>query len=314
MRVVFMGTPGFAVPFLEHLVRNGYEVVGVYTQPDRPAGRGRAVVPSPVKLAARSHNLPVFQPDSLRLPEATAQLAGFKPDVIIITAYGQILSQAVLDVPPRGCINAHFSLLPKYRGAAPVAAAVLAGDEFTGVTIMLVERKVDTGPVLARLAIPIAAADTTGSLLYKLSQVGARFMPEVVARWRSGEISARTQDESGASYFPVITKEAGRIDWHEPAVIIWRRVRAYNPWPGGYTSWQGKQLKIIEAVPLPRRGDFAAGQVLPPESGVARVGFGVATGEGALGVVRVQLEGKEIMAAADFVRGQRNFFGAVLPS
>ncbi len=314
MRIVFMGTPDFAVPSLEHLILNGHEIAAVYTQPDKPAGRGRSVTVSPVKKAALAHNLTVVQPVSLKQPDAIAQLAEFKPDMIVITAYGQILPQAVLDIPCDGCINVHFSLLPRHRGASPVASAILAGDRFSGVTIMLVTLRLDTGPVLSRAAVAISPQDTTGSLTAKLSQVAARFLQEVLARWGRGEITPQSQNEAEATYFASITKEAGVIDWHLSAVDIWRRVRAYNPWPGCYTRWQGKKLDIIEAIPISETTDSEVGKVVSLAGDVeSKAAFGISTGQGVLGVLKVQLEGKQAMPAAEFLRGQRHFVGSVLP-
>jgi len=307
-----MGTPEFAVPPLECLVLNQYQIVAVYTQPDKPAGRGRSLVASPVKNAALTRKLPVAQPVSLKKAEAVAQLADFHPDVIVVAAFGQILPQSVLDIPPYGCINIHPSLLPRFRGASPVAAAILAGDEVTGVTIMLMDSGLDTGPVLAREQIPVSPQDTTGSLTVKLSQVAARLLPEVLVRWTGGEITPQPQNEAEATYSGTITKEAGEIDWHLPAVDTGRRVRAFQPWPGCYTRWQGKRLEIIEAAPLPGEGSFEIGQVVAiNKEGAA---FGVYTGEGILGVLKVHLEGKRVMPTAEFLRGQRQFIGAVLPS
>ncbi len=311
MHVVFMGSPEFAVPSLETLVLNGYDVVAVYTQPDRAAGRGRTLICPPVKEAAGRMGLPVVQVSDLRSPEALAELAGYKPDVIVICAYGQILPQSVLDIPHYQCLNVHFSLLPRHRGASPVAAAILAGDDFTGVTIQLVRKKLDTGPVLAAAAVPILAGDNTGILTGKLSVIGARILLEALDGWRRGEIKPRDQDEAGASYFGQINKEDGEIDWRQTAVTIWRRIRAFDPWPGSYTTWRGKLFKIIESVPLNADVSVAAGRVvnMPGYDG----GLGIGTGEGILGVVRVQLEGKRVMTAAEFLRGQRDFIGAVLP-
>ena len=309
MRIVFMGSPGFAVPSLEHLVRSGYDVVGVYTQPDRPAGRGRAPAPPPVKDSALLMGLPVFQPESLRAPEALAQLEELKPDIIVVCAFGQILTQAVLDIPPRQCVNVHFSLLPRHRGASPVAAAILAGDEFTGVSIQLVRVKLDTGPILARAAVPISPYDNTGSLTEKLALVGADLLLEALNGWRRNEITPRPQDEAEATYFSRIDKDSGEIDWSLPAVEIWRSVRAYYPWPGSYTTWRGRQLKIIEAEALPEEKSPGSGRVVALSG--QRVGIG--TGDGLLGLLRVQLEGKKAMSAADFLHGQRGFTNSVLP-
>lgn len=305
-----MGTPEFAVPSLEHLILNQYQVIAVYTQPDKPAGRGRSLVASPVKQAALTWGLPVVQPVSLRKPEVVAPLADFHPDVIVVAAFGQILPQAVLDIPRYGCINVHPSLLPRFRGASPVAAAILAGDDFTGVSIMLMDSGLDTGPVLARALISISPQDTTVSLTVKLSQVAARLLSEVLLRWSRGEITPQPQNEAEATYSAPITKEAGNIDWNRSAVDIWRQVRAFQPWPGCYTGWQGKRLEIIEAVPLPGGVTREAGQVVVPDrDGVA---FGVSTGDGILGVLKVQLEGKRAMPAGEFLRGQRQFVGARL--
>jgi len=316
LRVIFMGTPEFAVPSLEHLILSKYQVVAVYTQPDKPAGRGRSLVPPPLKRAALTLELPVVQPAGLKKPEAVAQLAGFHPDVIVVAAFGQILPPAVLDIPRCGSINIHPSLLPRFRGVSPVAAAILAGDEFTGVSIMLMDRGLDTGPVLARAQISISEQDTTGSLTAKLSLIGAHLLLEVLPRYLRGEITPQPQDEAETTYSASISKEEGEIDWHLSAIDIWRRVRAFHPWPGSYTRWQGKQFKIIEAVPLPREGTLEVGQALAlsPGAGVSEAAFGVSTGDGVLGVLKVQLEGKRAMSAAEFVRGQRHIIGAILPS
>ncbi len=314
LRIVFMGTPEFAIPPLEHLLFNSFEVVAVYTQPDRPAGRGRAWAFSPVKETALAWKLPLVQPPSLRRPEVLEQLKQFHPDVIVVAAFGQILPQAVLDVPSYGCINTHFSLLPRFRGASPVAAAVLAGDEFTGVSLMLMEAGLDIGPVLSRAQIPISEQDTTGSLTAKLALIAAHFIQDILLRWSRKEIAPQPQDEAGATFAPLITKKDGEIDWRLPAVDIWRRVRAFYPWPGAYTTWQGKQLKIVEAVPLPGEMTAEVGKVVALTSPGPESAFGIATGQGILGVRQVQLEGKRAMPAAEFLRGQRQFLGVTLPS
>jgi methionyl-tRNA formyltransferase len=312
LRIVFMGTPEFAVPSLEQLILNHYQVVAVYTQPDRPAGRGRALVSPPVKEAALRLGLPVVPVGSLRSAEAVSQLADFNPDVIVVAAFGQILPQSVLDVPGGGCINIHPSLLPRYRGASPVAAAILSGDEFTGVSIMLLDAGMDTGPVLARAAVSVASQDNTGSLTDKLSRVAAHLLQEALTGWRRREITPQPQNEAEATYTAPITKEEGDIDWHLPAVDIWRRVRAFNPWPVCSTRWRGRQLKIIEAVPLSEQGVSGVGQVVALPGHEAELGVG--TGDGILGVLKVQLEGRRAMSAAEFLRGQRDCIGVILPS
>jgi methionyl-tRNA formyltransferase len=311
MRVVFMGTPGFSALPLEYLLLNQYQVAAVYTQPDKPTGRGRSLVPSPVKRTAQAWKLPVVQPASLKGAEVAEQLAGFHPDVIVVAAFGQVLPRSVLDIPRRGCINIHPSLLPKFRGASPVAAAVLAGDEFTGVSIMLMDEGLDTGPVLARAQIPVAPQDTTGSLMDKLSLIGAQMLLEVLPGWFRGELTPQPQNEAEATYSAPIAKGEGEIDWHQPVLDIWRRVRAFHPWPGSFTWWRGRRLKIIEAEPLPEPGTVGAGQVIAIEG--AEAVFGVGAGDGVLKVLKVQLEGKQAMSAAEFLRGQRQFIGAVLP-
>lgn len=313
LRVVFMGTPDFAVPSLEHLILNQYQVVAVYTMPDKTMGRGRSLASSPVKRAAINWKLPVVQPVSFKEAEAVAQLADFQADVIVVAAFGQILPQSVLGLPTYGCINIHPSLLPEFRGASPVAAAILAGSEFTGVSIMLMDRGLDTGPVLARAHIPVSARDTTGSLTAKLSLIAAQLLLEVLSGWFRGEFSPQHQDNTEATYSGEFLKQDGEIDWSLPVEDIWRRVRALHPWPGCYTRWQGRQLKIVEAVPLPGERTLEVGQVvtLNKKEGAE---FGVNTGDGVLGILRVQLEGKQVMSAADFLRGQRQFIGAILSS
>jgi methionyl-tRNA formyltransferase len=312
LRIVFMGSPLFAVPSLEALILNHYDVVAVYTQPDRPAGRGRALVLPPVKEAALRIGLPVVQTTGFRSAGALEELREFKPDVIVIYAFGQILPQAVLDMPPCQCLNVHFSLLPKHRGASPVAAAILAGDEFTGVSIQLVRKKVDTGPILTAAAVPIFASDNTGSLTEKLSVIGAHLLQEALAAWQRGAIKPKKQDEAAASYFRQVKKEDGEIDWRLAAETIWRRVRAFYPWPGCYTMWRGKMLKIIEAMPVDVARNAGIGQVIQLPG--PDVTLGVGTGKGILGVIKLQLAGKRVMNADEFIRGQRGFIGEVLPS
>jgi methionyl-tRNA formyltransferase len=304
-----MGSPEFAAASLERLALEGYEVTAVYTRPDRPAGRGRAPVAPPVKEAARRLGIPVVQPESLRSAEAVSRLAESRPEVIVVCAYGQILPREVLEMPPCRCVNVHFSLLPRYRGAAPVAAAITAGDEFTGVSIVLMEKQLDSGPVLSAGAVPVLPEDTTGALTEKLGIVGSSLLLEALSGWRRGEITPRPQDDAAATYCRELTKEAGRIDWARPAVEIWRLVRAMQPWPGGYTTWRGHQLKVIAADFMERETPGDAGTVVDTGRGEA---FGIVTGEGMLAVRRVQLEGKRAMAAGEFLRGQRDFIGDVL--
>lgn len=313
MRIVFMGTPEFAVPALAHLIYNGNEVRAVYTQPDQSAGRGRSMTESPVKRAALAWHIPVLQPLNFKDKETVDKLAAFRPEAIVVAAFGQLLPPSVLQIPPYGCINIHPSLLPRFRGAAPVAGAILAGCDFTGVSIMLLDEGMDTGPLLARVQIAVATQDTTGSLTSKLSQVGARLLQEVLVGWSRREIVPQPQDDSFASYTSPVAKADGLIDWSLSALAVSRQVRAFSPWPGCYTLWQGRRLNIIEAIALPGNAPGRMGQVvvLAP-SQESPPAFGVVTAAGILGVRKAQLEGKRVMPADEFLRGQRHFIGSVL--
>lgn len=305
--MVFMGTPEFAVPVLEALVGR-YEVVAVVTQPDRAAGRGRKVKFSPVKKTALAHDLPLLQPPSLRRPEVAAELRELAPEVIVVAAFGQILPSEVLAIPPHGCLNVHASLLPRYRGAAPIAAAILAGEEQTGVTLMLMDEGMDTGPILAQAECTIEPQDTTGSLSVKLAHLGAELLVETLPRWLNGQITPQPQDDSLATYCRVITKKDGLLDWSLPAAALWLRVRAYHPWPGTHTYWRGRLLKIVRARPVTvDPGDEEPGRVINVDDGVA-----VVTGADALLLEEVQLAGKRLMSVQEFIRGQRDFVGSVL--
>jgi methionyl-tRNA formyltransferase len=314
MRLVFMGSPEFAVRPLQLLVLSGHQVAAVYTRPDKPAGRGRAPLAPPVKKAALSWNLPVVQVAGFKDPAAVEQLARFQPEAIVVAAYGLILPQAVLDIPCYGCLNIHPSLLPKYRGAAPVPAAILAGDDFAGVSVMRLEAGMDSGPVFSQAQVPILPHDTSGSLTPRLFQIGGQMLLEALAVLPGGSLLPEPQNSSKASYTAEITKEDGRINWQKAAVEIWRQVRAYQPWPEAYTFWQGKLLKIIEAVPLTAEQPPEAGRVvaLLPAQKSTGAAFGVATGDGLLGVLQVQFEGKRAMPAQEFMRGQKDFMGALL--
>lgn len=302
-----MGTPDFAVPVLEALA-DVHQVAGVVTQPDRPAGRGRRLAPSPVKQVALVRGLPLSQPQSLRTPETVAQLAAWQPDVIVVAAFGQILRQNVLDLPPHGCLNVHASLLPRWRGAAPVPAAILAGDEVTGVTIMQMDAGLDTGPILAQRVEPIRHDDTRATLEKRLARLGAALLMDTLPAYLAGALSPQPQPGEGVTYAKQLRKEDGQLDWSLPAAELDRRVRAFNPWPGAFTTWHGQRLKVLQAVPLSGwHGDAPPGTVLPLADGLA-----VATGEGTLRLDRVQLAGKRPMDVAAFRRGQRDFVGSRL--
>ena len=306
-RVIFMGTPQLAVPTLMALDEH-YQVVGVVTQPDRRAGRGRKMRFSPVKEAALAQGLPLFQPQTLRGAEAVARLADWQPDVIVVAAFGQLLETPVLNLAPHGCLNIHPSLLPAYRGASPITAAILAGDAVTGVTIMRMDEGLDTGPILVQAECPIDADETTASLSAKLGEVAARLMIETLPGWLGGEIEARPQDDSLATYCGHLTKEDGRLDWTQAADVLDRQVRACDPWPGAYTTWRGQRIKVLRARVRPEwQGEGIPGQVVVLEAGI-----GVVTGQGVLVLLEVQQAGKKPMVADLYARGQRDLVGSVL--
>lgn len=310
LKIVFMGTPAFAVPSLESLAHLPCQMAGVFTQPDRASGRGQLLAESPVKRSAVALGIPVFQPEKLSAPEAFEQLSALTPDLIVVAAYGHILRKNVLALPRLGCLNVHPSLLPKHRGASPVAGAILAGDEETGVTIMLLDEGMDTGPILSQVPVPVLPQDTAGSLAEKLAKVGADLLAETVPLWVEGKLKPQPQDNSRATYTRVITPRDGLLDWKLPARDLWLRVRAFNPWPGSFTFWKGRRLKVLEAAPV-----VAAcgqpGKVLELPAGLPSL-VGVATISGALGLLRVQLEGKRELAIDEFLRGSRDFVGSVL--
>jgi len=306
-----MGTPWFSVPALEYLIINGYEIKAVYTQPDREAGRGRTITSSPVKKKAEEYNLPVEQPENFKEPAVIEKLVSYKPDLILVFSYSQILPQKVLDIPPMGCINIHPSLLPRHRGASPIISAILAGDKFTGISIIRLVKKLDTGDILMQVQVPVTDYDTAELLTGKMSLISAHMILELLPRLAGNQIIPRPQDETLASYSGQLTKQDGVIDWTLPAIDIRRRIQAYNPWPGCYTTFRGKQLKIVTARLLPETGNVSPGQIVSlPDKNM----LGISTGSGILGVTEVQLEGKRLMSADDFIRGQRELAGEILPS
>lgn len=306
-RIVFMGTPQFAVPTFLALT-DRYPVVGVVTQPDRPAGRGRAVAASPVKQAAMARGIPVFQPRTLRTEEAVDHLAAWQPELIVVAAFGQILPRSILELPRHGCLNVHASLLPRHRGAAPIPAAILAGDATTGITIMRMDEGMDTGPILAQSEVPIQPEDTTASLTHRLAHLGADLLLDLLPRWLRDEIEPRPQDHSQATYCRPLRKEDGLLDWSRSAVELDRQVRACDPWPGAYTTWQGQMLKVWRTRPRSEwQGGGRPGQIVSLQPGI-----GVVTGEGVLELGTVQLAGRKPMAVELFARGQRGFIGGVL--
>jgi methionyl-tRNA formyltransferase len=306
-RVVFMGSPDFAVPALEALAAPAgsearpYNVVGVVTQPDRPAGRGRTLVAPPVKTAALRMGLPVVQPERLRQPEALDQLRLWKPDLIVVAAFGQILRPDVLELPPYGCINVHGSLLPRWRGAAPIQAAILAGDSETGITIMKMDPGVDTGPMLSQRALSIDPDETGGSLFARMAPLGAELLLETLPGYLDRELVPRPQPEAGATYAPMLKKEDGLLDFSQPAVQVERRVRAYHPWPGAYFDWKGAPLKV-------RRARLSGEQSPGPGHRLVVEGWpAIGTGEGLLILEEVQPAGKKSMPGKAFLAGGREW-------
>ena len=304
-----MGTPAFAIPVLSALLGADHDVAGVYAKPDRPAGRGRRVAAPPVKTAALKAGLPVFQPASLRRDEAARQeLASLSPDVIVVAAYGLFLPADTLAVPPLGCLNIHPSLLPRNRGASPVASAILSGERTTGVTIIQLDEGMDTGPILAQRETAIDDEETAGELTKRLFRVGADLVVDTLPRWERGDIQATPQDHSLATVTARLSKEDGRIDWGRSAAYIARQVRAYEPWPGSFTLWRGKRLKIIGALALEvaKRPGPSPGSVVSVPAG----GAGIVTAEGVLALRTVQLEGRRALGVRDFVQGHGDFVGA----
>jgi methionyl-tRNA formyltransferase len=307
-RIVFMGSPEFALPALRQLAAS-YPLAGVVTQPDRPAGRGREPKSPPVKLLAEQLGLPVIQPERLKAPEAMEQLEAWQPDMIVVAAFGQILRPDVLDLPRLGCINIHGSLLPRWRGAAPVQAAILNGDLATGVTIMRMDAGVDTGPMLRQASVPILPDDTAGSLGKRMAELGADLLLETLPAYVEGRCIPQVQDDSQATYAPMIKKEAGALDFSQTAGALERGVRAFNPWPGAYMPWQGQNLKIHKARAIP---DIRTGQSSHPQPGRKLVRDGLPAVEAADGLLlleTVQPAGKKPMPGQDFLHGARQWEG-----
>lgn len=318
MKIVFMGTPDFAVPSLKALLDAGYRVAGVVTQPDRPKGRGQKLAPPPVKVAALEAGLEVFQPDKIKTAGFVEVLKSLAPDLIVVVAFGQLLSEEILQLPKYGCINVHASLLPKYRGAAPIHWAVINGEPATGVTIMQMDSGLDSGDMIASESIPVLAEDTTGTIHDKLARLGAKLLVQAATDLAAGTARRTPQDHGQSTYAPLLTKEIEKIDWSKSSMEIFNLVRGLNPWPGAYTMIGKKVLKIwgsractTDCIPgpVPELADYPPGQVL---GNIPDVGFAVATGNGCLAVTEVQLQGSKKMKAEDFMRGHQLPKGAML--
>lgn len=307
--VVFMGTPDFAVPALHALLQAPeLAVTGVVTQPDRPAGRGHALKQSPVKGAALEAGLPVFQPESLRQQGALDHLRGWQPDVLVVAAFGQILRRDALELAPWGSVNVHASILPRWRGAAPIQYAIRAGDKQTGITIMKMDEGLDTGPVLAMRYLPLRPDETGASLHDRLAELGGALLVPTLLGYLSGEITPHPQLEEGVTLAPSLRKEEGRIDWTQTAVEIDRLVRAFTPWPGTFTRFDGQNLKIITGLPRPdQASDEAPGTLVSVDGGL-----GAVTGEGLYQITTLQPSGKRRMSAEAFLAGREDALGQVL--
>ena len=299
MKVVFMGTPDFSVPTLEKIIEAGHEVIGVVTQPDKAKGRGKKVVYSPVKEKALEHNLPVYQPRRAREPEFIEQMQALNPDIMIVVAFGQILPKAILDIPKYGCVNVHASLLPKYRGAAPIQWAVINGDAVSGVTTMQMDVGLDTGDMLLKAEVPLAEDETGGSLFDKLSTLGGELLIETMKKIEAGDIHPEKQDDSQAGeYARTLDKALGNVDFSMSAAAIERLIRGLNPWPSAYTFYNGKTMKLWKAEVVSGT-DAKPGEIIS----VDKQSFTVQTGEGGLRILELQLEGKKRMDAGSFLRG-----------
>lgn len=310
MRIIFMGTPDFSVPALRALADKGrHEVIAVITQPDKPKGRGKAVQMSPVKVAALEMGIPVYQPVKVREEAFLQQLKALQPEVIVVAAFGQILSQKLLDLPAYGCVNIHASLLPKYRGAAPIQWAIMDGEKETGVTTMQMDAGIDTGDILEKLVVPIAPEETGGSLHDKLGAAGAQLILSTLDKLEKGILNPVPQEDEKSCYAKMLTKSLGEIDWNREAIELERLIRGLNPWPSAYTKLEGRTLKIWQAQVLEQEDEGEPGQVVR----ACKDDLWIKTGKGTLAVLSLQLEGKKRMDAGAFLRGYPVKEGEVLP-
>ena len=309
MKLIFMGTPDYAAQSLEAIIQAGHEVLLAVTQPDKPKGRSGELIPTPVKELALKHGIPVFQPERIKRPEAVAELRKYDAEVFVVAAFGQILSQEILDMPKHGCLNVHASLLPKYRGASPIQRVILEGEAKTGITIMQMDAGIDTGDILYQKEIPIEDDDDYETLSDKLSALGGQAIVEAMELLAQGKLTATPQDDAQSCYAPLISKEMGKLDFSKSAISIDRQIRSMTPWPSAFTKWKGKQLKVWKAVP--EKGSEKA--ATPGEvTEVTKDSFVVATGDGSLRILELQLEGKKRMNTHDFLLGVKIAPGDVL--
>ncbi len=306
MRIVFMGTPEFAVPSLRALCDAGYDVVGVFTQPDRPKGRGNKVVSSPVKQLAVEKGIPVFQPQRIRR-DGVEDLKGLAPDLCVTAAFGQILSQEILDIPRLGTVNVHASLLPRHRGSAPINWAILTGDETVGVTTMMTDRGIDTGDMLLKAETPAIPGETAGELTVRMADLGAQLLVETLRQLEAGTLTRIPQDHANMTYDPMLTKEMGIIDWTQDAAAIVNRIHGLNPWPGCSAAIPGGRLKLLRAEAV--QGSGVPGEIIVAD---AKAGLVIAAGSGAVSVTQLQAPGGKPMNAKDYLRGHPMTVGSVL--
>lgn len=314
MRIVFMGTPAFAVPTLQHLLKTEFSVVGVVCQPDRPSGRGKNVQVGPVKALALSQNIPVVQPEKMKDPKLMETLRTWEPDLVVVAAFGRILPKTILDLPPKGCLNVHGSLLPKYRGAAPIQWAVIQGDVKTGVTIMLMDEGMDTGAILQQEEIPIGPDETSGELASRMAQVGGTLLGRTLRGWIAGTIPPLPQNDSAATLAPILTKADGLMSWEQPARCLANRIRGLSPWPGVYTFLEGARwgvwkVQVEDQEPGMLHTAYDTPRAPGTITAVTKHAIRVQTGQGSLNLLEIQPENKKRMHVSDYLAGHRVTLG-----
>jgi methionyl-tRNA formyltransferase len=316
LKLIFMGTPDFAVPILQMLLEEGYEVIAVVTQPDRPKGRKRILTPSPVKEEAMKHNIRVLQPEKLRHPDAVAEVVALQPDLIVTAAYGQILPKSILELPVHGCLNVHGSLLPRYRGGAPIQRAIMNGETVTGVTLMYMAAGLDTGDMIRKVEVPITDEDNAGTIFIKLSQVGKELLRSTLPDLLAGQVQAVPQDHALATLAPNISREDEQIRWERSARELFNQIRGLSPWPGAFTTWNGDNFKVWASRKQPAKSISAKSSSSPNIPGTvlqtSEDGIEVLTGEGSLWLTEIQPAGKKAMDAAQFRLGGTMSAGTIL--